>query len=756
MQFRVILLRIISLLVFVALLARLQQLQFGQGAQSSRKLIDKITTRLDYVPPQRGEIFASDGKTLLAAAEPTSIVGIRAELLPSARSKPLERDSVFLHLSLVLPFTDTFTISPTTVLQTNPAFASAVYSITNVLPADTSFAPHRAITVTVPPGRQMAALELSRIYSDVVDLQPGVEQALAKADLPPYLVVPIASNVPREVAFALRENSAILPGVKVIEGFRRSYPMSGQIPSLSHILGYTGRINAEEFAALNPADPDEGPRNYLENDIVGKDGLEYEYEAVLRGTMGINQIDVDAFQRTVGEPTVVRSLENGKNITLNIDVDLQRASEQILTKWLQIADGRRVALAAKNDATGQKIARYKPITKGVIIVMDVNSGAVLASVSLPAYDNSLFTRPVVTQAEADRVFQNPDTPLLNRAINGKYPPGSTFKQFTAAAGLRNGVITPETRFFDPGVLVVKNEFNEAVTNQYPNSGRAPHGLINVSDALKVSSNVFFNIVGGGTEYVTNLKPTDPQLPNGLGIDRFYTMLVDDYGFNKPTGIDLPGESKGLIPNKDWKAKELSRTWGIGDTYIAAIGQGDVAVTPIQLLRGTVATATRGTVYRPQVVKSIASLDDSEVITLTPIIDHSIAMDPAYWSVIREGMRRSVRDPDAYNRRANANNKPAGNLLGDIDAFDLAGKTGTAEYEENGVLRSHSWFVGFAPFDQPKVAVLALLEGTGDLGDGSGTLALPAVVDVLRAYFKQPVPDINGNLPPPPAAQPAGN
>ncbi|HYF65735.1 MAG TPA: hypothetical protein VD886_23095, partial [Herpetosiphonaceae bacterium] len=283
MQFRVILLRIISLLVFIALLARLQQLQFGQGAQSSRKLIDEVTTRLDYVPPQRGEIFASDGTTLLAAAEPTSIVGIRAELLPSWR-KPLERDSVFLHLSLLLPFTDTFTISPTTVLQTNQAFASAVYSITNVLPADTSFEPHRAITVTVPPGRQMAALELSRVYSDVVDLQPGVEQALIAADMPPYLVVPIASNVPREVAFALRENSAILPGVKVIDGFRRSYPLSSQIPSLSHILGYTGRINAEEFAALNPA-PDEGPKNYLENDIIGKDGLEYEYEGVLRGTL---------------------------------------------------------------------------------------------------------------------------------------------------------------------------------------------------------------------------------------------------------------------------------------------------------------------------------------------------------------------------------------------------------------------------------------------------------------------------------------
>ena len=748
MRGRVIFLRVISLLIFVALLGRLQQLQFGRGAESSRAQIEGSVTRTDYISPQRGEIFASDGTTLLAAAEPTSIVAIRAESLPSASRKNIfARNAVFMRLSLVLPFTDTFTISPTTVLQTNPVFASAVYSITTMLPAETSFAPYQAITMTVPKGQQMAALQLSRVYSDVVTLYPGVEQKLTEANTPPYLLVPIASDVPRDIAFALRENSAILPGVKVVESFRRSYPLSSDLPSLSHLLGYTGRIDEAEVAALNPANPGEGGKNYLENDIIGKDGLEYEYEDVLRGALGTNQIEVDAFQRTVGEPTTLRPMENGQNLTLNIDLELQRASEEILLKWLNIADARRIQIASKNDKIGQKVANYKPINKGVIIVMNVNTGAILASVSLPAYDNSVFTQPILTQADADYIFNNlQDTPLVNRAINGRYPPGSTFKQFTAAAGLRNGVISPSTQFYDPGVLIVKNEFNETITNEYPNSGRRVNGLLNVSDALKVSSNVFFNIVGGGTEYVVNLKPTDPQLTNSLGIDRFYDMLVDDYGFNKPTGIDLPGESKGLIPNKDWKAKAQGRNWGIGDTYISAIGQGDVLVTPLQLLRATVATANRGTVYRPQVVKSITSLDQTAQITLTPIIDHQIELAPEYWNVIREGMRRSVRDDNAYNRIANGNNKPAGALLADIDRFDVAGKTGTAEYEDKGVLRSHSWFVGFAPFDQPEIAVLALLEGTGDLGDGSGTLALPAVVDVFRAYYKQPFPDQNGVLP----------
>ncbi len=749
MRGRMITLRVISIVVFIALLARLQQLQFGQGAESSRARIEQTVMRTDYVVPQRGEIFASDGKTLLAASEPTSVVGIKAELLPKGQSKSqvYQRNKVFMYLSSVLPITDTFTISPTTALKSNHALAASVYDLVTVLPADTSFAPGNGITVTVPPGRSLDALELSRVYSDVVRLYPGVEAKLIDIDLPPYLVVPIASDVPREIALALRENSAILPGVRVSEGFRRSYPLSAEIPSLSHLLGYTGRINEEQMADLNPADDTEGARNYLPNDTIGQDGLEAQYEDVLRGALGTNYIEVDVFQRTVGEPRVVRPMLNGSNLILNIDLELQRASEQILAKWLSVADGRRQQLGTKNTPDGQRIAQYPPITNGVIMVMNVQTGAILASVSLPNYDNNVWYN--FTDADAERLFNDQTRPLFHRAISGAYPPGSTFKQFTAAAGLNYGVITPETRFFDPGFLIVKNEYNEELFNRYPNSGSTANGLINVSDALMVSSNVFFHIVGGGTDYVTNLKPSDPQVPGGVGIANFYTMLVDEYGFNQPTGIDLPGENKGTIPNSDWKKKILKKTWGVGDTYIAAIGQGDVAVTPLQLLQGTVATANRGTVYQPQVVKAIASLDRTQAITLTPIVKHQISLAPEYWNVIQEGMRRSVRDPNAYNRRANTNNKPAGDLLGDIDRFNVAGKTGTAEYDERGLRRSHSWFVGYAPFDKPEIAVVALLEGTGDLGDGSGTLALPTVVDVMRAYYKQPVPDINGAPPPPP-------
>jgi penicillin-binding protein 2 len=499
-------------------------------------------------------------KTLLAASEPTSIVGIKAELLPQGqgKNKIYQRNKVFMYLSSVLPFTDTLTISPTTVLRTNPAFATSVYELINILPADTSFEPGHGITLTVPPGRSLTALELSRAYSDVVTLYPGAEAKLKKVDLPPYLVVPIATDIPREVALALRENSAILPGVRVIEGFRRAYPLSTAIPSLSHLLGYTGRINEEQLAELNPADQTQGAKNYLPNDIIGHDGLEAQYEDVLRGVLGTNYINVDVFQRTVGEPTVVRSMVNGQNLILNIDLDLQRASEEILTKWLRVADNRRQQLGTLNTADGQRIAQYPPITNGVIMAMNVKTGAVLASVSLPNYDNNVWYN--FTDADAERLFEDSTRPLFHRAIAGAYPPGSTFKQFTAAAGLKYGVITPETRFFDPGFLILKNEYHENLFNRYPNSGSTANGLINVSDALMVSSNVFFHIVGGGTHYVTNFRPEDPQLPEGVGIADFYTMLVDEFGFNQRTGIDLPGESKGQIPNSEWKKKILKQTW----------------------------------------------------------------------------------------------------------------------------------------------------------------------------------------------------
>ncbi|HEY1014724.1 MAG TPA: penicillin-binding transpeptidase domain-containing protein, partial [Herpetosiphonaceae bacterium] len=440
MAIRLIILRATSLVLFIALVFRLHQLQFGSVAESSRKIIEDTVTRQDFVLPQRGEIFASDGATLLSASNPTSIVGIQADLLPSWRL-PAERNAVFMRLSALLPITDTFTISPTTALRTDPELASDLYALTPVLPPSTSFEPGRAVTITVPPGKSMQALQLSIAYSDVLTLNPGAEQILREADLPAYLVVPIQSNVPRDVALALRENQSVLPGVKVVDGYKRAYPLSGEVSSLSHLLGYTGRVNEDDLKKLNPGSDAEGPRTYLPNDMIGRAGLERFYEQQLRGTMGINLLEVDAFQRTVGAPTVLRPLANGSNLILNIDIGLQRDSEAILKKWLAISDQRRVMLAARDP---KKFGQYAPIRQGVIIVMDVNSGAVLASVSLPSYDNSLFTRPL-SQAESDMLFNDVSTPLLNRAIAGEYPPGSTFKQFTAAAALRNGVISPHTK-----------------------------------------------------------------------------------------------------------------------------------------------------------------------------------------------------------------------------------------------------------------------------------------------------------------------
>lgn len=747
MRGRFLLVRGITLLIFFALLLRLHALQLGANATLARQEIENVVQQIDYIAPRRGEIFASNGTTLLAASLPTSVVGIQVERLPR---DPLERAAVYMRLSSLLPFTDTLSISPTSALRDDPALAAAVAALVPILPADTVIAPGYAVTLTVPVSQSMAALEIGTVFSDVVTLHPGAAQLVREANLPPYLAVPVATDIPREIALALSENAAILPGVRVLDSFRRAYPLSDELPSLSHWLGYVNRVTAEDLAAISSATGT--LPTYLDNDIIGRDGLEATYEQQLRGALGINQIDVDVFQRTIGEPKVIRSVVDGSNLILNVDSDLQRASEMILRKWFDIADQRRIALASLNSAVGRKVSGYKPITNGVIAVMDVKTGAVLAMVSLPSYNDNMFVQPT-PDSEFTALFSDERAPLINRALYG-FPPGSTFKQFTGAAALRNGVISPDTHLRDPGKLIVRNKYFENLFDVYPNSNSNAYGLINISDALMVSSNVFFQSIAGGTDFVTNLNPGDPQIENGIGIERLHQMLVGDYGFSTLTGVDLPGESSGLIPDPEWKRKvERKIVWSVGDTYLTAIGQGDVKVSPLQLLVGTIATATSGTIYRPQMVHAITTLDRSITTTIDPVIERQIDLDPAYWSIIREGMRRSVQDPAAYNRRANAANRPAGNILADIDRFNLAGKTGTAEYAENNILRSHSWFVGFAPFDDPQVAVVALLEGTGDLGDGSGTLALPAVVDVLRAYYHEPFPDASGTMPPPPASLP---
>ncbi|MBC8076920.1 MAG: peptidoglycan glycosyltransferase, partial [Chloroflexales bacterium] len=612
----------------------------------------------------------------------------------------------------------------------------------------------------------LTAFRLTRTYSDVLRLNDPIAPLVERSTVRRYETVTVKNDITHDLALVISENSASLPGVVVIEDYRRRYPQSGRVPSISHMLGYIGRIRECQLAGANPASSwvdsladvvahstsctalekriapavsaDGVP--YLADDRIGQDGIEASYEHELRGDLGMQSLIVDAYDRPLGPSNSVRPVRDGNSLVLTIDLEFQRKTEELLRRWLTISDQRRVRLG-QDPATPWK-GKYDPITKGVAIALDPRSGRILAMVSLPTYDNNVWVDRARSdelqsllhlddpraQAELDK-----QAPLLDRAIGGTYPPGSTLKQFVGAIALQEGVVAPSTLVRDPGKLLLQDQYVASVTQTFPNSSSKDNQLITISDALKVSSNVFFfTVAGGNGEGVVNLKPEDPRF-DGLQIKRLSTGL-GWFGFGMPTGVPLAGEAGGRVPNQSWKLKEKREPWTTGDTYNMAIGQGNLEVTPLQLVTAAAAVANGGTLYQPQLVRAVVDSSGATLEDVQPVVAPRLPIDPAYLAVVREGMRRSVTE--GVNKAARD----------DCSGLSIAGKTGTAEFgpplfKPDGKItrQSHSWFVGFAPYDNPQIEVVVLLEGTGDLNDGSATLAVPAVTQIMQAYFNTTPP-----------------
>jgi penicillin-binding protein 2 len=752
-------LRLVLLLVILVLILRLFNLQLVDtdtrryGSDSAA-----TATRALYVPPLRGEIYASDGKTVLAQSVSTYSLAVRPGELPSASSP--RRKEVLAHLSQIAGLTSTLTIEPILALDTNPQLRSDLQKLIGeeaVAKSDTIIATEPYTFTITQPTRTLDALKLSRVYSDVVTFNDPISPLIATSNARYYQSVTIKSNIPQEMALAIRENSSSLPGVTVLEDYRRSYPLSSQIQSLSHILGYIGRINECELVSENPGrswitsmlditasaptcrrlvpktiDPNVagiGIPPYQSNDRIGKDGLEASYEYILRGSTGIQTLLVDAAERPVGPIITQRPVVDGNNLVLTLDIEFQAKTEEILRKWIEISDRRRMELS-KDPAQAWK-AEYKPITNGVAIAIDPNTGRILSMVSLPTYDNNVWVD--ASRSKELQALLTPSeeiaatAPLLNRSIAGTYPPGSTLKQFVGSIALQEGVIAPDTLVRDPSRLLVRDEYTGAILT-FPNSSPVDNKLINVSDALKVSSNVFFATVAGGNKLnITNLKEEDPKF-DGLGITRLASGL-EWFGFGQRTGISLAGEAIGRVPTERWKLQAQRAPWTVGDTYNMAIGQGNMEVTPLQLVMAAAAVANGGTLYKPQLVQSIIDSSGNPVQTFQPEVSSIVPVKPEFLQVIREGMRRSVTEGINYAAR-------------DVcSGLAIAGKTGTAEFgpdytKPDGTItrQSHSWFTGFAPYDNPQIQVVVLLEGTGDLNDGSATLAVPAATELMQAYL----------------------
>jgi penicillin-binding protein 2 len=467
----------------------------------------------------------------------------------------------------------------------------------------------------------------------------------------------IKENISQDQALILLEKEKNLPGIFLDSTAIRNYEDS---VIFAHIIGYDGKITREEM---------DNNKGYMMTDYIGKTGVEKSYEGELKGRNGAYQVEVDSAGKIIKNLGVIDPAP-GNDLLLNIDAGLQK----------EIYD----RLAAMLEKTGTKTAAAAAINP--------QTGGILALVSLPGFDNNLFARGI-SNDEYKEIIGNASLPLLNRVTSGEYPPGSTLKPAVAAAALAEGVITPGTTVNDSsGALNIGAwHFGDWKT----------HGVVDVRKAIAESCDVFFYSIGGGWGNIS-----------GLGMDRMkkYDNL---FGFGNPTGIDLPSESAGFIPDEDWKLRKIGEKWYIGDSYHSAIGQGFITATPLQLTNYTAAIANGGILYSPRIVNRIKSTDGKEKI-IEPEIIRSNFISKDVLQVVREGMRQTVASGTAQT-------------LKDLPV-EAAGKTGTAQFGTED--KTHSWFISFAPYENPTIAIAVIVEGGGE----GNSAALPVVKDTLQWYF----------------------
>jgi len=524
---------------------------------------------------------------------------------------------------------------------------------------------------------------------------PGIEEILEQDAVTPYAPVPIKADVDKQVAFLIEEEHLYLPGVILEIRPRREYS-SGTLTS--HVVGYVGHVPAERVQDyLSQTDED-----YDINDRVGLMGVEATYEKELRGRNGLKHIEVDAFEREVNV-LAVDPPQPGHGLVLSLDLDLQRAAEAALGEGMRLVNS----------------------TAGVVIAMNPQTGEILAMVSLPSYDNNLFARGISAQ-DYSQLSADPERPLVNHAISGQYPPGSTFKIIPAAAALEEQVIDRETTLTCEGELLLPNKYfpdDPEKAQVFKCWSEWGHGSLAIIDAIAYSCDIYFYQVGGGFEDL-----------NGLGIERL-RKYADAFGFGEPTGIALTGESAGLVPDERWKRVNYGESWVTGDTYNATIGQGYVLVTPLQLLNATAAVANGGTLYRPQVVHHVTDAEGHVVRDFVPEVIRQVPVSVQNLDLVREGMRAAITHGTGH--RAN------------LAEIAVAGKTGTAEYsgprDKEGDLPTHAWFTAFAPYDEPEIALIVFVSG----GHNGAKVAVPIAARILRAYFGLPQPVDEDIVGPPP-------
>lgn len=480
-----------------------------------------------------------------------------------------------------------------------------------------------------------------------------------------YESIVIQEDLDYETALNIHIAAAGLPGIHIQRGSKRLYVQQleddpdSSLRTMSHILGYEGKLSPEELDDLYK-------EGYLPSDDIGKTGVEKTYETLLRGKYGNKRIEVNALGREQAA-LAEYAPSPGHHVRLSIDAHMQSALETIVAESLRLRRAQNVSIATKASA----------------IVMNPNSGQILAMVSYPAFDNNDFAGGI-TQRRYNGYLEDEDRPLFHRTIGGTYPSGSTIKPVISAAALQEGIIEPTTSFLSSGGIQIGPWF-------FPDWKAGGHGSTNVRKAIAESVNTFYYLIGGGKDEFV-----------GLGVDRI-ASYIERFGFAQRLGIDLPGEAAGFIPSKAWKLDVKGEGWYVGDTYNLSIGQGDLLVTPLQVASMTASIANRGTLYKPHVVAATIDPITEEERNVSPEIIRRDVVATRHIDTVRLGMRDCV----LYGSCRRLGSLP----------FAAAGKTGTAQW--NNTKENHAWFTSFAPYDNPELVVTVLVE---EGGEGSGSAA----------------------------------
>jgi penicillin-binding protein 2 len=732
---RIIFLRVLFIAILFLLIYRVWWIQQTRGSE-----LESLATENQYAILQtdapRGVIFDRHGNPL-AINQPSFDVTITPAFLPDDEA---ERQAVYERLSLLTNVPVTNTVQQQILIETaNPELVSTYSRLAQVYGAPVEDTLDQAGVVPKLPE------SISRIVE---------ERSFAQ-----YVPAVITSGLTISQAYAIEQESIFLPGVRVLPRPLRYYPTGDYT---SHIIGFMGPIPNENWI---------DNLGYERDDRVGWSGMESSMELELSGTKGSRTIEQDWTGREVRQIGTAEEPLAGLNIHTTLDTDLQISAFKILEQFMEANRNT----PRTDEITGERT--LPEIEQAVVVVLKPKTGEVLAMVNFPTFDNNRFQTEVPVDYYL-RLARNDYTPLVNHAISGTYPPGSTFKLVPASGALQEGIISPERLLTAPGQIEIPNRFapnDPGRAQTFVCWKRDGHGLMDMRQGIANSCDIYFYKISGGFDQ-------DGEFVEGLGVDRI-SFYANQFGFGRVQGIELPLEAEGNVPTRAWKRRTQGEPWSTGDDYNLGIGQGFMTATPLQVAQMAAVIANGGFLYKPSVIHHMTDEegnvvivdDDSSVVARArpdsngeaivtdaegnpledpslniefdengeyiyqPQVLNAVDVDNNFLQIVAEGMQ-------LVNLRIDEERFYTGATYIDwLDKFGVttAGKTGTSEYcdniaikrgwcrfEKTAVQPTHAYYVGYAPFDDPEIVVATFVFNGGE----GSAWAAPVACHVMASYF----------------------